>query len=79
MGHDVKESDYDSVWNRAVFYDEPNSNTFKKFTFTGRLQGDYYNFDDSVRAQRVILTGDGFGSASRLLFLRASPCIRRRI
>ena len=47
MGQDGKESDYDSVWNRAVFYDEPNSNTLKKFTFTGRLQGDYYNFDDS--------------------------------
>ena len=45
-GNDRK-SAYDSAWNRVVFYDEPNSNTLKKFAFTGRLQGDYYNFDSS--------------------------------
>ena len=44
-GNDRK-SAYDSAWNRVVFYDEPNSNTLKKFAFTGRLQGDYYNFDE---------------------------------
>ena len=42
-----RESAYESAWNRVVFYDEPNSNTLKKFAFTGRLQGDYYNFDGS--------------------------------
>ena len=45
-GNDRK-SAYDSAWNRVVFYDDPNSNTLKKFAFTGRLQGDYYNFDSS--------------------------------
>ena len=40
-------SAYDSAWNRVVLYDEPNSNTIKKFAFTGRLQVDYYNFDSS--------------------------------
>ena len=44
-----RESAYESAWNRVVFYDEPNSNTLKKFAFTGRLQGDYYNFDGSDR------------------------------
>jgi len=47
MGQDGKESDYDSVWNRVILYDRPDSNTLKKLAFTGRLQGDYYNFDDS--------------------------------
>ena len=47
MGQDSKESDYDSVWNRVIFYDRSDSNTIKKLAFTGRLQGDYYNFDDS--------------------------------
>ena len=47
MGQDGKESDYDSVWNRVIFYDRSDSNTLKKLAFTGRLQGDYYNFDDS--------------------------------
>ena len=47
MGQDGKESTYGSVWNRVVFYDRSDSNTLKKLAFTGRLQGDYYNFDDS--------------------------------
>ena len=47
MEQDGKESDYDSVWNRVILYDRPDSNTLKKLAFTGRLQGDYYNFDDS--------------------------------
>jgi len=42
-----RKSAYDSVWNRVVFYDNPNSNTLKKFAFTGRLQGDYYSFEES--------------------------------
>ena len=47
MGQDGKESAYDSIWNRVVLYDDPDHNVFQKFAFTGRLQGDYYNFDDS--------------------------------
>ncbi len=47
MGQDGEESAYDSVWNRVVFYNRSDSNTLKKLAFTGRLQGDYYNFDDS--------------------------------
>ncbi len=47
MGQDGKESAYDSIWNRVVLYDDPDHNVFQEFAFTGRLQGDYYNFDDS--------------------------------
>ena len=47
MGQDGEESTYDNIWNRVVFYDDSHNNTLKKFAFTGRLQGDYYNFDDS--------------------------------
>ena len=47
MGQDGKESTYDSIWNRVVLYDDPDHNVHQKFAFTGRLQGDYYNFDDS--------------------------------
>ncbi len=47
MGQDGEGSAYDSIWDRVVFYDDSHNNTLKKFAFTGRLQGDYYNFDDS--------------------------------
>ena len=47
MGQDGEESTYDNIWNRVVFYDDSDNNALRKFAFTGRLQGDYYNFDDS--------------------------------
>ena len=47
MGQDGEGSAYDSIWDRVVFYDDSHNNALKKFAFTGRLQGDYYNFDDS--------------------------------
>ena len=42
-----RKSAYDSIWDRVVLYDDSRNNALKKFAFTGRLQGDYYNFDDS--------------------------------
>ncbi len=47
MGQDGKESAYDGIWNRVELYDDPSHNVLQKFAFTGRLQGDYYNFDNS--------------------------------
>ena len=74
-----RKSAYDSIWGRVVLYDDSRNNALKKFAFTGRLQGDYYNFDDSDWGSESDFNWRRFRLASRLLFLKASLFIRKRI
>lgn len=45
LGQD-NESTYDKLWSKVLLYNNLENNFLQKFLFTGRLQGDYHNFDN---------------------------------
>ena len=42
------ESAYDKLWGKVIWYENVENDILKKLAFTGRLQGDYYHFDDET-------------------------------
>jgi len=43
-----QDSSYDKIWDKAVLYENEESSVIQKFLLSGRLQADYYSFENDV-------------------------------
>ena len=48
IGQDSEKSSYDRIWDKVSLYENKDGDILQKLLFTGRLQGDYVNFEDSA-------------------------------
>ncbi|MBT5910356.1 MAG: hypothetical protein HOH25_11190 [Opitutae bacterium] len=47
-GQESDQSVYDNIWSKVVWYENDENAILQKFSFTGRLQGDYHSFDNDA-------------------------------
>ena len=43
-----QDGSYDKIWDKAVLYENEESSVIQKFLLSGRLQADYYSFENDV-------------------------------